>query len=135
MVCAVEADNEAVEALTRFVSERRLDNVRVLLAPFDDPALPDGEIDLVFLSNTYHHIENRPEYFRRVQSDLTDSSRVAILEPNEDAPAPISLFTADGRTRSAPDVRGEMGEAGYQRSATYDFLASQIFEVSRPEQP
>ena len=134
-VYAVDVDPEKIGDLEMLVENRQLANVKVVLASYDDPALPDGEIDLVFLCNTYHHIEKRSEYFSRVRADLTYTGRVAVLEPNEDATGIVSLFTDEGHTSSAPRVRAEMTEAGYRTTASYDFLTSQIFEVFAAKEP
>lgn len=131
-VYAVDVDEEKVEGLQSLVADRGLANVKVVLAPYDDPALPDGEIDLVFLCNTYHHVEDRADYFRRVQADLSERGRVAVLEPNEDLTGIVSLFIEEGHTSSAPEVRAEMTQAGYQTVESHDFLVSQIFEIFMP---
>ena len=34
-----------------------------ILARPDSPKLPTGAVDLVFVCNVYHHLENRPTYF------------------------------------------------------------------------
>ena len=133
-VYAVDVDEEKIASLKQLVDDERFTNVEVVLAPFDDPALPDGEIDLVLIVNTYHHIEDRPDYFRRLRSDLSYTGRIAVLEPNEDAGGVVSLFITEGHTSSAPRVREEMREAGYEAIASYDFVAPQIFEVFIPRE-
>ena len=135
-VFAVEVDAERVVDLEQLVADEGLDNVEVVLGGFEDPGLPDGEIDLVFLCNTYHHIEARPAYFARVRTDdLTRGGRVAILDPNRDATGMVSWFLEDGHTSSAPEVREEMAQAGYESTASPDFLVSQIFEIFAPQAP
>jgi ubiquinone/menaquinone biosynthesis C-methylase UbiE len=134
-VYAVDVDADKIEELELLVAHSGLTNVKVVHAPYDDPALPDGEIDLVFLCNTYHHIDERADYFRRTRGDLTATGRVAVLEPNEDATGIVSLFHDEGHTSSAPRVRDEMALAGFETTASYDFLASQIFEVFSPKGP
>jgi ubiquinone/menaquinone biosynthesis C-methylase UbiE len=130
-VYAVDVDSEITDALEdRFVGDAR---VEVVLGGFEDPGLPDGSIDLVLLVNTYHHIEDRPDYFRRLQADLAPGGRVAILEPNEELTGILSLFIDEGHTGTTDAVTAEMLEAGYRPSEHFDFLAVQIFEVFVPE--
>ena len=118
--------------LETFVAERGLANVRVVHAPYDDPSLPDGAIDLVFLCNSYHHIEDRPAYFAGVRRDLRAGGRVAVLDPDEDATAPVSWLLDEGHTSRAAEVRDEMQQAGYAPAASHDFLLTQIFEIFVP---
>jgi ubiquinone/menaquinone biosynthesis C-methylase UbiE len=130
-VYAVDVDAGITRALEdRFVADTR---VQVVLAGFDDPGLPEGSIDLVLIVNTYHHLEDRPAYFRRLQADLAPGGRVAILEPNEELGGFLSLFLDEGHTSTSAAVVAEMREAGYRRSEHHDFLPIQIFEVFAPE--
>jgi arsenite methyltransferase len=130
-VYAVEVDADRVDALQeRFGGDAR---VRVVHGAYDDPKLPDGEIDLVLVVNTYHHIHDRPAYFRRLAADLSSGGRVAILEPNGALTGLLSLALDEGHTSIAWEVGAEMGEAGYGPPTSHDFLPVQIFEVFRPE--
>ena len=55
-VDAVDVEDEPVAALRERVEREQLTNVEVVLAEYDDPLLPDGEIDVAIPSLTYHHI-------------------------------------------------------------------------------
>jgi len=133
-VYAVEVEADVAAALSeRFPA--RSTNVETILGQYDDPLLPDGQLDLVLLVNTYHHIEDRPAYFRSLQADLAPGGRVAVIEPNEDLDGVLALALDDGHTSSAPAIQQEMREAGYRLDAQHDFLPVQIFSVwvSEPE--
>lgn len=106
--------------------------VDTVLAGFDDPRLPDGSIDLVLIVNTFHHIEDRGAYFRRLRDDLAAGGRVAVIEPNEDLGGVLGLTLDEGHTSSAPAVEQEMASAGYTLVASHDFLPVQIFRVFAP---
>ena len=121
-VYAVDVEPEITRALEdRFVADTR---VEVVLGRFEDPDLPDGAIDLVLLVNSYHHIEDRPAYFRRLRVDLAPGGRVAILEPNEELTGFLSLFLDDGHTNTTEAVASEMRAAGYGRASHHDFQES-----------
>jgi ubiquinone/menaquinone biosynthesis C-methylase UbiE len=132
-VYAVEVEDEPLAALEALVSEQGLGNVEILCGRYEDPLLPDRKIDLVLIVNTYHHIEARPDYFRRLRDDLAEGGRVAVLDPNEELTGIFSLFLDEGHTSRVGDVRKEMEEAGYQRLESHDFLLAQVFEVFGPE--
>jgi ubiquinone/menaquinone biosynthesis C-methylase UbiE len=130
-VYAVEVDEDLVGALEeRFGDDAR---VRVVHGGYDDPKLPNGGVDLVLIVNTYHHIDDRPAYFRRLARDLTSEGRVAILEPNGSLTGLLSLALDEGHTSIAWEVGAEMGEAGYAPPTSHEFLPVQIFEVFSPE--
>jgi arsenite methyltransferase len=130
-VYAVDVEGEIVVALAeRFPPDAS--NVESILGRYDDPLLPDGGVDLILIVNTYHHIEDRPAYFRQLKQDLRPSGRVAVLEPNEDLGGLLRLALDEGHTSSAPVVEEEMREAGFEVAARHDFLPVQIFRVFVP---
>jgi ubiquinone/menaquinone biosynthesis C-methylase UbiE len=130
-VYAVEVDDERVAGLSeRFPPDAT--NVEAVRGAFEDPNLPDGTIDVVLIVNTYHHIEDRPGYFRRLRQDLKPGGRVAVIEPNEDLGGILSLALDEGHTSSAPTLEQEMQEAGYVLDGRHDFLPVQIFRVFSP---
>ena len=131
-VYAVDVEEEVVEELAeRFPPEST--NVEVVLAKFEDPMLPDGSLDLILIVNTYHHIEDRPAYFRRLRRDLRPGGRVAVIDPNEDLGGILALSLDEGHKSSAPVVEQEMRKAGYRVEARHDFLPVQIFRVFTPD--
>jgi ubiquinone/menaquinone biosynthesis C-methylase UbiE len=133
-VYAVEVEGDLVAALEKRVAEEGLGNVTVVLGGYDDPALPDGAIDLAFTCLTYHHIEGRPDYFRRLRLDLSERGRVAHLDDRPDAPPPFRWFQNEGHWSDPEAVRREMAEAGYRRLAEHDFLPVQSFQIFAPSE-
>ena len=131
-VYAVDTDEEIVAELTRrFPPEST--NVEAVRARFEDPMLPDGSLDVILIVNTYHHIEDRPAYFRRLKRDLRPGGRVAVIDPNQDLRGILALALDEGHKSSVPVVEQEMREAGYRIEARHDFLPVQIFRVFVPD--
>jgi len=101
-------------------------NAKFVVAKPDDPLLPPKSVDLVFLCNTYHHLEKRAEYFERVQMALTKNGRVAIIDfYHDDRSGPLG-FSKDHLV-SRETVIQEMAEAGYQLAKEHTFLQKQYF--------
>ena len=126
-VYAVEVEAELTQAMeSRFADAS---NVEVVLGGFEDPLLPDGQIDLVLIVNTYHHIEDRELYFRKLLVDLAPEGRVAVIEPDAELTGILGLFVEDGHGSRASDVEREMLESGYRRLESIDLLPIQIFEI------
>ena len=91
-------------------------------------------VDLVFLCNAYHHIEERAGYFRRLRNDLAEGGRVAIVDMKR-TPL-VRLLTPPGHWTSLETMRREMEAAGYRMDASFDFLPVQgfaVFSVPRAE--
>jgi ubiquinone/menaquinone biosynthesis C-methylase UbiE len=125
-VYAVDVDEEMNDYLRERVHDAGLDNVEVILGRFEDPLLPDGEIDLLFTANTYHHIQERPSYFRSVQTDLAPDGRVAIVEFDGRKGWFVRLMV---HSVPKPEIVGEMREAGYRLDQDLDFLDRQSFLI------
>ena len=126
-VYAVEVDPSIVERLhTQFGGDAR---VEAIMGRFDDPELPDGTVDLVLLVNTYHHIDDRVEYFSRLQSDLSPDGRVVVIDQDADLKGFYGLLTRENHSSRSESVVGEMSAAGFRHAASRDFLPRQLFEV------
>jgi cyclopropane fatty-acyl-phospholipid synthase-like methyltransferase len=99
-----------------------LPNLVSILAAPDDPHLPMA-VDLVFLCNTYHHINDRVDYFTRLKEQLKPSGRVAVVD--------FRTSSHRGpRHKLEPEViQSEMAAAGYTLVASHDFLPDQYFLV------
>lgn len=126
-VLAVDVDEAMNAALAQDVADRGVSNIEIVLAASDDPRLAPASVDLVFTSNTYHHIEDRVAYFRRVSKALSDGGRVAIIDFK-----PEGFFQKRHGT-AEETIRNEMDEAGYRLVQDFDYLERQSFLVFAPE--
>jgi len=131
-VYAVEVEDDLAEALRRRVARESLANVVVIRGEYGDPKLPDGRIDLAMTCLTYHHIEDRVAYFRRLRADLASDGRVAHLDDRHDVGPPLRWLLG-GHWSDPETIRREMTEAGYRRIASHAFLPVQSFQVFEPE--
>ena len=118
--------------MVRYLTERArregVGNLTPVQASPTDARLPQA-VDLVLLVNTYHHLGERPAYFRRLQPSLRRAGRVAVVDFHLDAPV-----GPPRRTRiPAAAVKEEMGEAGYGLVTEHGFLPYQYFLVFAPQ--
>jgi ubiquinone/menaquinone biosynthesis C-methylase UbiE len=101
-------------------------NAKFVLAKPDDPLLPVNSVDLVFLCNTYHHLEKRTDYFARVKTALTKKGRVAIIDFYHDERSGNLGFSKDHLIPRDTVIK-EMSDAGYTLSKEHTFLEKQYF--------
>lgn len=127
VVYAVDVDPEAVRTVESRARERGYANVVALLAKPEDPLLPDATIDLAFLCNAYHHIDDRVRYFDRLRADLEPGGRVAVIDVKQGFLP--ELFTPKGHGTPVHELVSEMAAAHYRRVASHDFLPLQSFEI------
>lgn len=57
--------------------------VEYVLARPDDPKLPAGEVDLILIVDTWHHISKRPKYLKKLQQALSPEGRVVVIDYRE----------------------------------------------------
>jgi arsenite methyltransferase len=128
-VYAVDVDADMTEYVSREALKRGYRNVEAILGRYDDPLLPLSGVDLIFTTNTYHHIEHRAAYFRNAQKYLRPGGRVAIVEFNGRGWFERIL----GHWVEREVIVAEMQEAGYRLSGDFDFLDRQHFLVFHRE--
>jgi len=124
-VYAIDIDQWMIDYIKEEMQNKEFHNIETILAQSDDPILPENEIDLLFVSNTYHHLTERPSYFSNIKRYLRPTARVAIIEMD----GRTWLTKIFGHLTSSEQIRREMKKAGYLFEKQYDFLSSQSFQV------
>ena len=105
-----------------------LTNLVSVLAATDDPHLPRAA-DLIFICDTYHHIDGRIAYFQRLAAQLRPQGRIAVVDyrPESALGPPHKLAPAV--------VEEEMAAAGYRVVNRYGMLPEQYFLVFERRAP
>lgn len=92
-VYAVDIDQGLVDHVAQRAKEGKATHVHPILGSFTDPKLPQRDIDVAFIFDVLHHIENRKEYLKNLATYLKPSGRIAIVDfhpelgPHKDDPA------------------------------------------------
>jgi ubiquinone/menaquinone biosynthesis C-methylase UbiE len=97
-----------------------------ILARPDSPKLPFASVDLLFVCNTIHHLEERETYFRNLKSSLRPGARIAIIDfyPDERSG---DLGFPKHHLVSRDTVLRELTDAGYRLDREHTFLPKQYF--------
>lgn len=123
-VIGADIEPDMIHYLNDRARREGLPNLVSVLAAPDDPHLP-MVVDLVFICNTYHHINDRVDYFTRLKQQLRPNGCVAVVDyrPASKRGPPHKL---------APDVvESEMIRAGFDVAERHEFLPEQYFLVFR----
>lgn len=125
-VFAVDVEPAMIDYLRQRAAKEGITNVRPVLAAATSPNLPEP-VDVVLVVDTYHHLPNRPAYFRELRKSVKPGGRVAIVDFRKSAPdGPPAHF------RFTPEqIQDEMKQAGYQLDVSHDFLPRQHFLIFR----
>ena len=105
------------------------DNIRTVLADPDDPKLPEGELELVLIVNTWRHIDHRRRYLPRLARALRNSGRLAIIGWHE-GELPVGPPTGSKLPRET--VLAELDRAGWILDAESVALPYQYFLIFYP---
>ena len=84
-VFAVDVEPAMIDHLKKRAVTEKVGNVTTVLAGAASPNLPEP-VDVVLVVDTYHHLPNRPAYFRDLRKSLRPGGRVAIIDFRKDAP-------------------------------------------------
>lgn len=101
-------------------------NAEFILARPDDPKLPFESVDLIFVCNTVHHLEDRPAYFRNLRSSLKPGGRIGIIDFHPDERSG-ELGFPKRHLVARETVIEEMAAAGYRLLREHTFLPRQYF--------
>src|SRR5919106_90156 len=115
---AVDTDADSLDDLRGTADERGITNLRPVITSRSRLELPD-QVDLLFVSATYHHLRDPVRYFSEARSLLRPGGRVAILESRLEGLA-ARWMNPHGSLPSR--VHGQMSRAGYELVETHDIV-------------
>jgi len=104
-------------------------NVVTVLAEPNDPKLPDGELDLIFTANTWHHIKKRTKYLDRLARALKPTGRLAIVDWRK---GELPMGPPDKVKLSREKMLGEFSKAGWEVSSESVAAPYHVMFVLRP---
>lgn len=112
-----------VEYMKEDARKLNLSNYEARVVNTDDPELAPHSVDVIFLCDTYHHIENRVTYFRNVIPSLKPGGRLVVVDFIKDTD-----FGPPRDHKMAEEVViEELQKAGYRLIKTHDLLEHQYF--------
>jgi arsenite methyltransferase len=123
VVYAVDINDALLKIVDRSTKEARIGNVRTVLGATDDPKIPEP-VDLIFICDTLHHIQNQPQYLKGLAKYLKPGGRVAIIDFGKDWPA-----GHESMAYSVASLEGWMRDAGFSRVSSHDFLENSFFVI------
>lgn len=79
-VVAADINNDFLNHIREKIKEKNISNIETRLIPEDHPGIKKNEADLVLMVNTYHHIDNRVEYLKKIKEGLKNSGEIVIID-------------------------------------------------------
>lgn len=113
-VYAVDVRQDRLETLRENASERGLKNIITIKGDYDDPKLPERELDFVFIIDTYHEMDAHEKILRHVRSALKPGGKLMLLEKLKKRVEGKSRAQQVSAHSLGPEyVRTELEQAGF----------------------
>jgi ubiquinone/menaquinone biosynthesis C-methylase UbiE len=128
MAIGLDIEESMVKYMKDDAKKLGLNNYDAKVIPTDDAGLAANSVDVIFLSNTYHHISNRVDYFKAVAKGLKKDGRVVIVDFYKDS----KIGPPRDHKLAKVITLKEMNEAGYRLVKTHNILEHQYFLEFRP---
>lgn len=123
-VYLLDVEPKMVDYLNRRILRDGITRAAAFLSKPDQAQIPE-KVDLVLFVNTYHHIEARTEYFKKLRDSLQPGGRIAIVDFKMESKIgpPASM-----KVEPKHAIR-EMEAAGFTASKSFEILPEQYFIV------
>lgn len=79
-VYAVDVREDRLATLRENASSRDLSNIITILGDYDNPKLPEGALDCVFIIDTYHEISSYKTVLNHIRKSLKPGGQLMVLE-------------------------------------------------------
>lgn len=129
-VYANDIDGDALEYLENRCERDGISNVVTILGDVTDPKLPEGVLDMVYMINTYHHLDEPVELMRNIAPGLKPGGLLVIIEHDAD-----KLPDEKDHTTPRDVLLEQAGEAGFELVRIETFLELDNINIFRVRQP
>jgi arsenite methyltransferase len=123
-IYAVDINPDMILYMNRHIREAKIKNVTTVLSDPDDPLLMNNSVDLFFVCNTWHHVQNRARYLQLMKKILRPGGRIVVLDYKKEQ---LPVGPPPEMKMAREEVLKEMQAAGYKLAAEHSFLPYQYF--------
>ena len=117
-----------LEQLRTKAKESGFTNIEIITGDTRDPKLPKGKLDVAFMINVYHHLDDQQAMLKNILPSLKPGAYLAIVECDPDI---VEWGDSEGCT-SKKDMEAELKQAGFELIRTDDILDEDNIYIARP---
>ncbi len=123
-VTGADVDEKFLEHCRKRFNNTEYPYFTTLKIDYHDPKMKNSFYDMAFTSNTYHHIENRVSYLKKVKAGLRLAGRVVILDFKKNSDSKTHFGPPQSMRLSVDTVVSELKQAGFDKISVYrgDFV-------------
>jgi len=85
-VYAVDIDQGLLDHINQRARQENISNIRTVLGKFEDPAIPAKDVDMAFIHDVLHHIEQREAYLKALATYIKPQGMITIIEMDRNDP-------------------------------------------------
>ena len=127
-IYANDINKGSLEHLRERCKRDGFENVEIVIGEVEDPKLPVSALDIAFMINVYHHLDNPVPLIRNLLPSLKPDGILAIVECDPDK---VDWGKEEGCTRKKDMVR-ELKEAGFEVVRIETFLNEDNIYIAKP---
>ena len=125
-VYAVDIDPKLLEYIDHRAKEEQLDNIQTILADPNDPKLGSNSVDLIFICDVLHHINDRGKYYPLLSRELRPGGRLVNIDFQK---RKLPVGPPEEMKIDKKDMIKEVEPQGFQVAREFDFLKYQYFLI------
>jgi arsenite methyltransferase len=125
-VYAVDINSDMILFMNRKIRDLKLRNVSTVLSAPDDPLLIDDSVNRFFICNTWHHVQNRPNYMVLIKKILKPGGQIIVLDYHKKE---LPVGPPPEMKMAREDVIKEMESGGFKLAQEHTLLPYQYFLV------
>jgi ubiquinone/menaquinone biosynthesis C-methylase UbiE len=124
-VYAVDVSPDMIRHLNTRARDAGLTNLSTILAPPDDPLLPQP-VDRFLIVDVWHHIDDQPGYLAKMKKLLKPGGRIVMIDFHK---RELPVGPPVGMKIAREDIVKQMTANGFRLATEHTFLPYQYFLV------
>ena len=113
-VYAEDVNSYRLQRLEKTAREREISNITTIHGDYDNPKLPTGRVDLIFVIDTYHEIHAYEKVLGHFHDALKTNGKIVVLEKlKEHLKGASRSAQTKGHTLAPKYVKAELKKAGF----------------------
>lgn len=112
-VLANDIDKKALSFLKERCRRNNISNIETVLGEIDDPLLPEGKLDMVFMIWVYHMLDQPVPLLKKLRHSLKKGATLVIVDPpDEEIDREMEQMTGKKTDPNRPPIREKIENGG-----------------------
>jgi ubiquinone/menaquinone biosynthesis C-methylase UbiE len=127
-VYAEDIEQGLVDYVAKKAQAEKLANVQAVLGKPNDPSLPAKDVDLGFIHDVLHHVQEPKVFLKTLGSYIKPNGRIALIDIDPNGPSTSHAEDPEILLHKA-EVRKWMADAGFPSSQEFQVYPDKYFII------